>query len=221
VNITPNMRDLVLVGGGGTCADVLALIRSINKFGQRYRVLGILDDGLSEGSLKFGLPVLGGIRYQAENEEFAFVDCLGSPSSYRRRSEILERAGLDLARFETLIHPSAFLSEDVTILPGSIVYPNVVILSNVKIGAHVTILSGCVINHDAQVGSWSILGSGVMLSGSVKLGSTCYVGAASAVKENIRIGDGSLVGLGSVVVHDVLKDTLVAGVPARYVRMVS
>lgn len=217
----PEVRDLILVGGGGTCADVLALIRSINQFGQRFRVLGILDDGLSEGSLQFGLPVLGGILRQAEHTKVSFVDCLGSPLSYRRRPEILERAGFDLTRFETIIHPSVFLSEDVSIQPGSIIYPNAVLLSNVKVGAHVTILSSCVLNHDVQVGSWTIIASGVVLSGSVRLGRNCYIGAASAVKENIIIGDGSLVGLGSAVVNDVLKDTLVAGVPARYLRMVS
>ena len=212
------LRKLVLVGGAGTSSDVLALIASINRVSMRYQVAGLLDDAIPEGTLRFGIPVLGPITNYDSLGNAWFVDCLGSPRSYRKREELLERYGMLTTQFETLIHHSAMIADDVQIGQGSIIYPNVVLLSNVEIGNHVTILSGTVLNHDVKVGDWSILGSGVMLSGAVKVGRTCYLGTSCSVREGVAIGDGSLVGMGAAVTANIDADVVVAGVPAKFIR---
>ena len=209
---------LVLVGGAGTSSDVLALIVSINRYSLRYQVLGLLDDGIPEGTLRFGVPVLGPIANWTSYNDACFVDCLGSPRSYRKRQGLLERCGINQAQFETIIHPSALVADSAQIGPGSLIYPNVVALSNVCIGQHVTILSGTVLNHDVQVGDWSIAGSGAMLSGAVKVGRACYLGTSCSIREGVTIGDGSLVAMGAAVTRDVAPDSVVAGVPARFLR---
>jgi len=212
------LRKLVLVGGAGTTSDVLALIASINRVSMRYQVAGLLDDAIPEGSLRFGIPVLGPITNYHSLGNAWFVDCLGSPRSYRKREELLERYGMLTTQFETLIHHSAMIADDVQIGQGSIIYPNVVLLSNVQIGKHVTILSGTVLNHDVKVGDWSILGSGVMLSGAVKVGRSCYLGTSCSVREGVAIGGGSLVGMGAAVTANIEADVVVAGVPAKFIR---
>ena len=58
------MKDiikLILVGGSGTCRDVIELIKSINKKLFRYKILGILDDSIPLGKLNNGVKVLGPI----------------------------------------------------------------------------------------------------------------------------------------------------------------
>lgn len=210
-----DLRKLVLVGGAGTSSDVLALIASINRDSPRYEVLGVLDDALPAGSQRFGVPVLGPIAEGVSDSDVWFVDCLGSPRSYRKRESLYQRLGFDRARFETLIHPSVVVADDAEIGKGCIFFPNVVVLSSVRIGGHVTVLSGSVLNHDVQVGDWSILASGVMLSGGVTVGRACYLGAACSVREGCSLGDGALVGMGSVVIGDVPPEMAVVGVPAR------
>ena len=214
-----SLRDLVLVGGAGTSSDVLALIASINRITPRYKVLGLLDDAIPKGVLRFGVPVLGPLAEWASFKGAWFVDCLGSPRSYRKREALLNQYGMGSSQFETLIHPSVMLADDIEIGKGSVIYPNVVALSNVRIGKHVTILSGAVLNHDVELGDWCILSSGVMLSGAVKVGSTCYLGTSCSIHEGITVGDGSLVAMGAAVIRDVQSDVVVAGVPAKYLRV--
>jgi UDP-2-acetamido-3-amino-2,3-dideoxy-glucuronate N-acetyltransferase len=47
------------------------------------------------------------------------------------------------------------------------------------------------------------------------------IGSGATILSNVVIGEGAIVGAGSVVTHDVPKDAIVAGNPARILRFVS
>lgn len=51
------------------------------------------------------------------------------------------------------------------------------------------------------------------------IGNDVWIGAHVFIKEGLRIGNGSIVGAGSVVLTDVPPYSIVAGVPARVIRM--
>jgi carbonic anhydrase/acetyltransferase-like protein (isoleucine patch superfamily) len=52
----------------------------------------------------------------------------------------------------------------------------------------------------------------------VEIGNDVWIGASSVILPGVKIGTGSVVGAGSVVTHDVEPYSVVAGVPARFVR---
>lgn len=211
---------LVLVGAGGTAADVLCLINACNskEDAPRYVVKGLLDDR-SQGQIIAGQPVLGGLKLgqslQQDIPNLHFVDCLGSPSNHTRRADILSANGFDDAPFSSLIHPSAVCASDLLLGVGCLVFANATLLSGVSLGNHVTILSNCVLNHGVHVEDFAILASSVSLSGGVHVGSRAYIGCGANVKERIKIGQDALVGLGSAVIRDVDSCTTVIGVPAK------
>ena len=210
------MKDLVIVGAGGTAADVIAIVEAANRAGAGYKCIGLLDDNPALcGQTCWGLPVLGSLADAGRFPSAFFVDCLGSPRSYCKREAILAEKGLPLERFETLIHPAAVIAGSCRIGAGSIIYPNVVLMANVVLGRHVTVLAGTVMNHEVAVGDFSIITSGVNISGRVRLGKACYIGSGSAIIQDACIGDGALVGMGSVVIRDVAPHAVVVGNPAR------
>jgi sugar O-acyltransferase (sialic acid O-acetyltransferase NeuD family) len=213
------MRDLVLIGAGGTAADVLAIVEAINARGPQYRCLGLLDDAPQlEGQTRYGLPILGPLSDGSRFGGAFFLDCLGSPRSYPRRETLLAEKGIPAQRFETLVHPTAVIAGTCRIGVGCIIYPNVVLMANVTLGIHVTVLANSVMNHEVEVGDFSIVTSGVNLSGRVRVGRACYLGTGSAVIQDVQVGDGALVGMGSVVIDDVPAGAVVAGNPARPLR---
>ncbi len=51
------------------------------------------------------------------------------------------------------------------------------------------------------------------------IGSDVWIGAAAFISQGVRVGHGAVIGAGAVVTHDVAPYAIVAGVPARVIRM--
>ena len=56
--------------------------------------------------------------------------------------------------------------------------------------------------------------AGKGIANSIKIGSGCWIGANVTIIDGVEISDGSVVAAGSIVISNVPRDVLVAGVPA-------
>lgn len=54
--------------------------------------------------------------------------------------------------------------------------------------------------------------------GKIVIEDNVWIGAHSIILKGVHIGEGSIIGAGSVVLEDVPKFTVVAGVPAKYLK---
>lgn len=116
--------------------------------------------------------------------------------------------------------------------------------SRIVIGDHVGI-SGSTINATTTItiGDNTIIGSGCLITDTdshpilanernlpdwpkyikskpITIGKNVFIGARSIVMKGVTIGDGAVVGAGSVVTKDVPANAIVAGNPARVVKMI-
>jgi acetyltransferase-like isoleucine patch superfamily enzyme len=53
----------------------------------------------------------------------------------------------------------------------------------------------------------------------VEVGSNVWIGYGACILRGVRVGDNSIVGTNSVVTRDVPANAVVAGIPARVIRM--
>lgn len=124
--------------------------------------------------------------------------------------------GFELA---TLVHPTAVVSSEVTIGPGTVVMAGSIVNPFAIIADNVIINTGSIIEHECSLASGVHISPGAQLGGQVVVGRSSWVGIGATVKDKVKIGRNSIVGAGAVVVNDVQDHVVVAGVPAKFMRM--
>jgi sugar O-acyltransferase (sialic acid O-acetyltransferase NeuD family) len=215
------MKSIIILGTGGNCIDILDAINEINLSSPEnlYTCAGFLDDdGTLHDKEFFGVKVLGTLDTALSFQDCFFVNGIGSPSNFWQKPEIIAKTNIPVDRFETIIHPSASISNMAKLGRGAVILQNATVASNVVVGNHVIILPNSIVSHDCIIGDFTSITGGVSVSGGARVGDCCYLGTNSAINNNVTIGKQSLIGMGSVVLKDVPENSVVAGNPARFLR---
>jgi maltose O-acetyltransferase len=110
-----------------------------------------------------------------------------------------------------LIGASCFINSHVFIDTGD----QVTIGDRVAIGHHVLIITT-----DHSIGSREHRAGGLKRL-PVHIGEGAWIGAGSTILPGVTVGPGSVVAAGAVVINDVPQNTLVGGIPARFIRDLS
>ena len=134
---------------------------------------------------------------------------------------------LDLKGIPARIEPGAIIREKVTIGEGAVIMMGAVINIGASIGKGTMIDMGTILGGRATVGDHCHIGAGTVLAGVVEPASATpvvvednvLIGANAVVIEGIHIGRGAVVAAGAVVIEDVPENAVVAGSPARIVKM--
>jgi sugar O-acyltransferase (sialic acid O-acetyltransferase NeuD family) len=210
------MKDIIIIGAGGTGREVAKVIDEINSFERTWNLLGFLDDDPKKHRQEYnGYPVLGPVSTATNYGTCRFVLVLGNHRDLRLTKRVLDRLGLAGNRFATVTHPSVCMSRSTELGPGTIVMQNCVIAPDTRIGSHVLVLPGAHIGHDCHIGDHVVIAPKAVLLGGVCIGEDCYVGANASVLQKIKVGPRSCVAMGAAVFSDVGSDMTVVGNPAR------
>ena len=134
---------------------------------------------------------------------------------------------LDKKGINARIEPGAIIRDMVEIGDNAVIMMGAVINIGAVIGKGTMIDMGCVLGGRAIVGDNCHIGTGTVLAGVVEPASATPVivednvmmGANAVVLEGCRIGEGAVVAAGAVVVNDVPAGAVVAGVPAKIIKM--
>ena len=134
---------------------------------------------------------------------------------------------LDMKGIKARIEPGAFIREKVEIGEGAVIMMGAVINIGAVIGEGTMIDMGAVLGGRATVGKRCHIGAGAVLAGVVEPASATpvivedgvMVGANAVVIEGCHIGENAVVAAGAVVVEDVPANAVVAGCPARIIKM--
>lgn len=134
---------------------------------------------------------------------------------------------LDLKGVQARIEPGAIIREKVEIGQGAVIMMGAVINIGAVVGPGTMIDMGAVLGGRATVGARCHIGAGAVLAGVVEPASATpvivedgvLVGANAVVIEGVHIGKNAVVAAGAVVIEDVPENAVVAGSPARIIKM--
>jgi sugar O-acyltransferase (sialic acid O-acetyltransferase NeuD family) len=217
------VNQLIIYGAGGHAREVAQLVADINRqCPDRWELLGFIADAGAQARNPARLPAphLGepdGPNALPAHPDAWLVIAVGASRERRRIAQRLAQSYPGL-RFATLVHPSAWLGERVTIGAGCVAFAGALLNVDVRIGAHASLNLGCTISHDGVLGDFVSLAPGVHLSGDVRLGDEVEVGTGAVFLPGVRVGPGAVVAAGAVVTSDVPPGQVAVGVPARAAR---
>ena len=125
------------------------------------------------------------------------------------------------------IEPGAIIREKVEIGEGAVIMMGAVINIGAVVGKGTMIDMGAVLGGRATVGDRCHIGAGAVLAGVVEPASATpviiednvLVGANAVVIEGVHVGRNAVVAAGAVVIEDVPENAVVAGSPARVIKM--
>jgi sugar O-acyltransferase (sialic acid O-acetyltransferase NeuD family) len=200
--------EIVLYGGGGHAKAVLEMAQAIGAF----RVAGIVDDNIPEGTLVLGVPVLGGreklpelidrgIRLAA-NGVGGIIDI----NVRVRLFELLEEMGFGLP---ILVHPRATVERSAYIADGVQVFASAYVGSSTILRARCMVNTGAIVSHDCEIGSYTHIAPGALLAGGVRVGERTLVGMGVTTAIGITVGHGARIGNGAILYADVPDKSII------------
>ena len=134
---------------------------------------------------------------------------------------------LDMKGINARIEPGAIIREQVEIGDNAVIMMGAVINIGAVIGPGTMIDMGAILGGRATVGKNCHIGAGAVLAGVIEPASATpvivedgvLVGANAVVIEGVHVGKNAVVAAGAVVIEDVPENAVVAGCPARVIKM--
>jgi sugar O-acyltransferase (sialic acid O-acetyltransferase NeuD family) len=199
---------LLVYGGGGHGKALIELVRVQSA----YRIVGVIDDGLSPTEQVMGLPVLGGrdaLPKLYEQGVRLAVNAVGGIGNTEARIEVFRRLARAGFTCPAVVHPTAFVEQSARLSPGVQVMPHAYVGSEASIGFGVIINTGAIVSHDCTLGEFANISPGAILAGEVQIGSRALVGMGVTVNLLVKVGAGARLGNGATVKTHVPENGIV------------
>lgn len=204
-------KKLIIIGAGSVGGFISCNIEEFEDF----EILGFLDDDSSKHDKTiYGYKVLGKIDVidnYISNEKIYVVIGIANPFD---KEKIAAKLLHKKVEFPNLISRNVWMSSQIEIGKGVIIYPGVSINYGAVLKDFVIINMNCAVGHNCIINDYSTLAPGVNLGGHTFIGNTSDIGIGVSTKQGVRIGDKSIIGGQSMVVKDVPEGVRVKGVPA-------
>lgn len=156
-------------------------------------------------------PILG----PAEDYEIAaddvFVCAVGDPAAKMQYAEKIAKKG---GKFVSVIHPLAYIGQNVVLGVGCIVAPHATITNDTILGNHVIVNINASVSHDNRIGNFTSISPGCHLAGRVTLGKCVFLGIGTNIIPDVSLGQDVFVAAGAVVTKSVSSGRIM-GIPAR------
>src|SRR5690606_22471976 len=214
-----------IIGGEGNGGVVAACIEDNRRRYQEeeWKVEGFLND-YEMGKEINGYPVLGGtdeIGHFLADDSYYFMFAIHMIGRNYKSEKVFNNMNIPRERLATVIHKSAFVSDNAIINPGVMIMANCYIGPKTNVGLCSLVMANSLIGHDTTIGPLCHFSVGSITSSYVTIGKVSDVTLGAKVLEKRTLGNYSIAGAGSLITKDIPEGEIHIGSPAKFFKMVS
>ena len=209
------MSKEIFIVGAGTYGEVMCELAEILG----YSVKGFYDEDEKKQGLTIMKHSVLGKFSDLNDKEIAnnsFIVAIGNNATrYKIMNRILNSGG----DTPTLVHPTATICPSAEIGKGVYIQANAYIWTKVRIEDFCIISPNVVIAHHSNVGKACLVSTLTSVGASINIEDKVFVGMGCTIVTGMHtVGENSIIGAGAVVLKDVDKNSVYAGVPAKKIR---
>jgi acetyltransferase EpsM len=217
-----SQTNVVILGGSGIGMIACSILERLGG----YRILGFLNDIVPVGDKVGKFRSFSVIGTSGEVERFiknesakVFVAYIGMTQE-KETFEKIRGLNIPEESLLSIIDPTAIIPERYCeIGPGCLICPLAQLSADTSIGKGCILLPNAFIGHDTVLEDYVSVANNAAVGANVLIRKGCHVGTNASIRERTTIGSFSLVGMGSVVLQNVPECAIVAGNPARVIKV--
>lgn len=206
------MKQLLILGAGGMGKEIYYTARHSIGYGTEFVVKGFLDFPNPDWDTSIYPPILGIEDDYEILPDDVFTCSIGDVHLKRKVCEKMKARG---AKFQTLIFNNVQIRENVKIGEGCVIDSYAHIGSDAIIGENCLIQAFSCVAHDCVIGDYSRIDVRSLLVGGVVVGNNVTVHTNAVVSHKVVLEDDSTVAALSFVIKKVKAGTTVMGNPAK------
>lgn len=207
-------NDIYIIGAG-TYGEAMHELATLNG----YEIKAYYDEDEAKlNKLVMGIEVVGKFSELGETDikNKQYIVAIGANKVRNKiMTKINELGGIT----PTLIHPTAIVSESAKIGKGVYIQANAYIWTKVNISDYCIISPNVVIAHHSSLGKACLVSTLTGVGASITIKDNVFIGMGSTIVTGMTlVGENSIIGAGAVVLKNVEKNSVYAGVPAKKIR---
>jgi acetyltransferase EpsM len=197
--------NITLYGASGHSKVIIDILNC-----NSVTIASIIDDN-PKTDMILGLPVVKNADVDFSKVKQMIISIGNNKVRERISSQIK-------VNYVNAIHPTAILSNAVTLGNGNVIMAGAIVNPDVSIGNHCIINTGSIIEHDCQIADFVHISPSVSLAGNVTVGQGTHIGIGANVIQGIKIGKWATVGAGAVIIKDIPDYAVVVGNPGKIIK---
>jgi len=195
------MKKILIFSAGSAGREIFQLINYINYSKKTWQVIGYVDDNLSKKFKKIdGIKIFSNANKPVNQKIYAVCGIMNPLLREKIYKNEIIKAGYTLTN---LIHPKVEIPKCFSFGKGNVIFNNVHISFEVKIGNYSIISNFCDLGHNLFSKDLLTLMPSVIIGGNCKIGYSVFFGSGAKLMQNLKIGNNCKIGMGCTITSDV------------------
>ena len=206
-------KKILIFSAGPAGREANQLIISINKANPEWEVVGYVDDDPKKSNKIIDqIKIYSNKNKPKKKEIYAICGIMDHKIRKKIYNQEIIKDGYKLTN---LIHPNIEQPKCFKLGIGNIIFGNVHISFEVKIGNFSIISNYCDLGHNLIMQDYLTVMPSVVIGGNCKIENNTLIGSGAKIHQGLKIGKNCKIGMGTLITNEVEENKIIVDYPRK------